>query len=721
MKKIYALTLLICIGFCYGQNRMVAKKVQELNSKTERFAGYNLFTKNNDVQKSAKFLTSASDVTVLNIDNQVLGKIVEEAPEFISIAVPYQNEMIEVQMYKQTVFTDDFKVKDSEGNYYDYKPGQYYRGIVNGDYTSLVAISFFDDNVMGVISTTEKGNVVLGKSTDNMDYVTYADHNLLGQNPFTCGVDDLDYNKQMQEQIQFNPDEVSSPETVKCVKIYYEVAYRPYLQNGSNVVTTVNWLSGIQNNIATLYNNDDIDVALNMVKVWTFDDPYDGTFGQNLEEFAQTVTEFEGDIAHLVNFPSTTSVAYLNSLCTDWRYAYSGIAMTYAQVPTYSWTIMAMTHEMGHSFGSPHTHACAWNGNNTAIDGCGPAWGNNEGCNGPIPPEGGTIMSYCHGVSVGINFNLGFGPQPSALIRNTIDSKSCLQSGCVVQDDYCNISIQSLTVVQTSATNYQVDFVDQTSTSWKYRAYPLGTTPPDTWTTVNTNSFAINGLTGNQYYELELINVCDDGAVGRGKTALLLNGDFCDGTLFTDTGGESGSYSANQHIIKTFYPVSGDKVKLTFQRIGLQSNQDYMYVYNGDSIESPLFDGGTITGNNNPGPSFVSTDDTGAITIEFVSNATVNTYGWEAVVDCSALGVEDMSDAHGITVYPNPTSDILNIVSQTSKIESATLTDAAGRTVLTNKLSSSNGTMNIRHLPKGVYILTLKIDGQTVTKKIIKK
>lgn len=724
MKKLYVGLLLLCVSFAFGQSRMVAKKVQELNAKSERFVGYDLFSKNNDTQKASRFLTSASDVTVLNINPQELSRIVEQAPDYMSISIPYQNEMIQVQMYKQNILTDDFKVKDADGNFYDYQPGQYYRGIVNGDYTSLVAISFFEDNVMGVISTNEKGNVVLGKSADKLDYVSYSDKNLLGENPFVCGVDDLEYNKQMEQQIQFDPDMVTSPNSENCVRIYYEVAYRPYALNGSDVAATVDWLTGIQNNIGTLYNNDDISVALNMVKVWTYDDPYDGSYGENLAEFAETVTDFEGDIAHLVNYPSTTSVAYLNSLCTDYRYAYSGINMTYSNVPTYSWTIMAMTHEMGHGLGSPHTHACAWNGNNTAIDGCGPAAGFGEGCSGPIPPSGGTIMSYCHLVSVGINFNNGFGEQPAALIRNTVDSKDCLQTSCVDQDDYCNISIEELTVMPQAGGSYQVEFVDETSTEWQYRVYPYGTTPPTNWESVSSTDFVIPGtsLTPNQYYELEVINTCEDGAVGRGRTAILLTGDFCDSTIFVDTGGESGAYSSNQHIIKTFYPSSNaEKVSLNFVRIGLQPNRDYMYVYNGDSIDAPLFENGTITGGNNPGPSFTSTDASGAITIEFVSDATVTAYGWEAIVDCSSLGIEEMGDSYGITVYPNPASDVLNIASQNTKIETVTITDTSGRTVLTNQLSSNNGVVKIGHLPKGVYILTLKLDGKNVTKKIIKK
>lgn len=722
MRKFYLIALLLCCGLAFGQSQMVAKKIQNLNSKSQTFETFNLFSKNNDTQKSSKYLTSASDVTVLNINTQELSRVVMDAPAFISVAVPYQNEILEVELYKQNILTEGFKVKDESGNFYDYTPGAYYRGVVAGDYTSLVAISFFDDNVMGVISTTEKGNVVLGKSVDKQDYVSYSDRNLYGENPYTCGVDDLAYNKQIEQQIQFDPGVEYSPNTDNCVKIYYEIAYRPYALNGSNVEATVDWITGIQNNIGTLYSNDDIDVTLNMVKVWTYDDPYDGSYGENLDEFRQTVTDFEGDIAHLVNYPTTTSVAYLNSLCTNYNYAYSGIAMTYSQVPTYSWTIMAMTHEMGHSFGSPHTHACAWNGNNTAIDGCGPAAGFGEGCTGPIPPEGGTIMSYCHLTGVGINFNLGFGSQPAALIRNTIDSKPCLSTDCVTDIDYCNISIEELIITPNSNGSFGVEIEDETSNAWKYRIYPFGNAPSENWVSLNSSTFTVDGMEDHQYYQLEVINVCEDGVVGRGKTALLLPGDFCDGTMFTDTGGESGAYSSNEYLVKTFYPSSPDeKVKLTFERIGLQINLDFMYVYNGDSTDADLFEGGTITGGNNPGPSFTSTHATGAITVEFKSSPTINTYGWEAFVDCSALGVEDMSDSYGITVYPNPASNVLNISSQKSRIESVFLTDAAGRTVLTNKISAGNGTLNIGHLPKGVYMLTIQLDGKTVTKKIIKK
>src|SRR5690606_3516519 len=184
MKKLYLVLLLLSFAISYGQIRAVSKEVQQLNAKKQEFKAYNIFSKNNDAQKVAKYFTSATDVTVLNLNENQLEMLMKEAPSYIEVSVPYQNQMVEVELFKHNVVTDSFVAKDERGNILDFELGEYYRGIVKGDYESLVAISFFDGDVTGVISSYEYGNINLGKSADKSDFISYSDRNLLGENPF---------------------------------------------------------------------------------------------------------------------------------------------------------------------------------------------------------------------------------------------------------------------------------------------------------------------------------------------------------------------------------------------------------------------------------------------------------------------------------------------------------------------------------------------------------
>ena len=141
--------------------------------------------------------------------------------------------------------------------------------------------------------------------------------------------------------------------------------------------------------------------------------------------------------------------AGFNGLCNsnvDEKLSVSGIHSSHVIDDTYSWNVMVIAHEFGHTFGSRHTHACVWNGNGTAIDGCSGATEGSCGLPG-IPSGGGTLMRYCHLQSVGVNFSLGFGLQPGNLIRSRVAGASCLD-GCA---PYC---FENLTLTSSVPLNY---------------------------------------------------------------------------------------------------------------------------------------------------------------------------------------------------------------------------------------------------------------------------
>ncbi|WP_345208237.1 T9SS type A sorting domain-containing protein [Chryseobacterium ginsengisoli] len=720
IKKLLTLCILQCAVFGFSQSmKPVAQKVSEYHAQKKNFEKYDLFTVNKTSEKLAEYKRAATDISVLNIDSKQLKKLVYEKPEYLEVSFPFDGKIITMELYKNQIFTNDFKVTTNKGEIVNYTPGAYYQGIVKGDNQSIVAFSFFDNDVVGVASTMELGNVVVGKVKNSTDFVSYSDSKLTGLNPFICNVDELAENQ--KQKVAFDPSAKKNTGKVltqNCVRIYYEICYTPYVNNGSNTTTTSNWLTAIHNNISTLYNNDDIRVALNEINIWTTADPYTGTPNANLASFRTNRQTFNGDLAHLVNQPSTTSVAYVNSLCTTSRHAYSGASQTYSNVPVYSWTIEAMTHEMGHSLGSPHTHACAWNGNSTAIDGCGPAAGYSEGCTGPLPSSTvkGTIMSYCHLVSgVGINFANGFGPQPAALIRSTVDSKACLGTNCTTA---CTTTVSGLAVSNITQISANATFTDATSTSWKYRLTKFDGTPVTAGTTT-TQSFSFANLSPGTYY---LLSVGTDCSAAYQRTQLFMtDADWCSGFQFTDTGGTTANYGDSQTIVKTFYPSSGS-LTMNFTEFGLEQDYDFMYIYNGPSTSSPMFaNGNALTGTTLPG-TFTSTHPSGAITVRFVSDPAVNDIGWKANFSCAVLAVEDVNTKdNSVNIYPNPARNVITISSKDA-LKSFKIFDEAGRLIKSeSSLKGNKFDVNISSMQTGNYVVTVETEKQKITKKLIKQ
>lgn len=245
----------------------------------------------------------------------------------------------------------------------------------------------------------------------------------------------------------------------KTVSIALYGDYKLYQKNAGSLSATQNYLTILFNGVAALYENDGIRVALKQMNVNTSDDLYPtATSTEVLVKFGNEInTNLTADLMQFVTGHTVTTgggfqhpplggLAWLNVLCFSPFYyqdyetyvgPYSMIntagSAAIPLVPVYSWDISCSTHEFGHSLGSPHTHNCAWNGNNTAIDDCAGTfssiYADNNCSPATIPANGGTIMSYCHLLSgVGVNFTNGFGPQPAELIRTVVNDATCLSS-----------------------------------------------------------------------------------------------------------------------------------------------------------------------------------------------------------------------------------------------------------------------------------------------------
>jgi uncharacterized delta-60 repeat protein len=73
-----------------------------------------------------------------------------------------------------------------------------------------------------------------------------------------------------------------------------------------------------------------------------------------------------------------------------------------------------------------------------------------------------------------------------------------------------------------------------------------------------------------------------------------------------------------------------------------------------------------------------------------------------------------------ISIYPNPTSDYLNIMANPDSIWQ--VTDTFGRVVMAGKIEKPNIQLDMRKLPQGIYILCLTDpQGNKATKRIVKQ
>ncbi|WCO00742.1 T9SS type A sorting domain-containing protein [Psychroserpens ponticola] len=112
----------------------------------------------------------------------------------------------------------------------------------------------------------------------------------------------------------------------------------------------------------------------------------------------------------------------------------------------------------------------------------------------------------------------------------------------------------------------------------------------------------------------------------------MQNGSWteCDFVL-TDSGGLTGDYESNENFTLTLCPQSDGYVMIDFYEFSTQINLDILSVYNGDSTNSPLI--GAFSGGNSPGL-IMADNDTGCLTLNFVSNDLGVTNGWAGYVSC---------------------------------------------------------------------------------------
>ncbi|MBC7775288.1 MAG: T9SS type A sorting domain-containing protein [Phycisphaerae bacterium] len=692
-KHFLSVPLLLLATAIFGQSvKPIPTLVVQTKAKQE-FLNLSLFNKQiAPAAERPETRKALQNWTLLAWDTPKMQELLSRSGAPISLTLPWENgSIITLDLIPAKNFSAEFQVHtaSSGGAAYDADKGVHYWGMVQDDPASLVTLSLFDGEIIGMVEYgNERFTIGALPASQDKTHILFKNSDIKEAPGFVCYTD---------EELHRIGEETGAAERSSgpdnCVRMYVETDYTLF-QNKGSVANVVSYMTGVFSQVSALYTNESINLVLHDLYVWDVVDPYTGpTSSDYLNQFRNAKNGvYNGDLAHLVGINNLGGIAYLDVLCNGYYgVGYSSIYSTYSNVPTYSWTVEVLTHEIGHNLGSPHTHACAWNGNNTAIDGCGPAAGYSEGCNAPLPTNGGTIMSYCHLVNgIGINFNNGFGPQPGDRIRSEVYNASCLaacggggecsyvsinsngfQTGFGIWTDGGEDCVRTNNATYANSPTYSILLRDNTNTS-------VMSTTNQNWTsydelTVDFSYYAVSFENGEDFW----LQISTNG--GSSYTTV---GDFNAGTQFSN-----GVHTSGQVVI------AGPFTSNTRLRFRADASADDDRVYIDDVV---------ITGCQQPG---------------------FNGGGG----DRNYSGLEHAEQA-GITNFragPNPATDHINIqFDATGNLETTLqLRDLAGRLVLQQVVPAIEGENNIsipmNNLTNGLYLLSVKAGEEAIMLRVV--
>lgn len=113
----------------------------------------------------------------------------------------------------------------------------------------------------------------------------------------------------------------------------------------------------------------------------------------------------------------------------------------------------------------------------------------------------------------------------------------------------------------------------------------------------------------------------------------------------------------------------------------------------------------------------------GSYDVKLITTNSIGSHETTQNITFVYTGTSQIKKFAGLNIYPNPSFDQLtiNLGNATSKIIQAILTDLKGQVVLQRQLTTRKSavTIDINHIPHGMYYLTLHSSQGAVTKKVI--
>lgn len=161
------------------------------------------------------------------------------------------------------------------------------------------------------------------------------------------------------------------------------------------------------------------------------------------------------NLAHFISGANLGGgVAYVNTLCNQsFGFGVSGNISGnidwngWSGVPSHlTWDFVVVAHELGHNFGSNHTHSYC-----PPLDRC------STNCTGSTSCTQGTIMSYCHTCGGMDNIDLEFHPVTANIMRQAVNS-SCLGQSALLGGEHVQYRLTFNPLTTTGARSATLEF-----------------------------------------------------------------------------------------------------------------------------------------------------------------------------------------------------------------------------------------------------------------------
>ncbi|MFC5271257.1 T9SS type A sorting domain-containing protein [Adhaeribacter terreus] len=213
------------------------------------------------------------------------------------------------------------------------------------------------------------------------------------------------------------------------------------------------------------------------------------------------------------------------------------------------------------------------------------------------------------------------------------------------------------------------------------------------------------------------VNLTAVSAISGATFTWFLNGNVIPGaTSATYTATAAGSYSASATSNGCSSPASLSTTVTVKQKPTQPTiTQTGNLLHSSSSTGNQWFKNGTAI----PGATAqtLNASSNGTYTAKVTSNGC--TSDASNAVTITNTGISDDESNLPITVFPNPSTGVFNLILPEGKSVEITVSDLAGKLIQQKTLHSKTTQLNLSHAAKGIYLLQFKTETGTAIRKLI--